>query len=219
MKQLFSALVGSRAHGLANEDSDYDYRGVFMVPTSQLLTLNAPKQRTHWEHGTEDDVSWEVGWFLGLATKCNPTILETFRSPQINQEDGRAILILSLFPYVWSSRGVYDAFRGYGASQRKKFLDDKDGRAPKYATAYLRTLYNAWELLTTGTFHVDMTESSVFETLQRFRRGEFEIGEVIQICADMEKKVEAAYLANPDKQTDFDLVNQTLLNIRQGYWK
>lgn len=226
MIQLFNALVGSQAHGLAGPDSDYDYRGVFVVPTSQLLRLGAPRYRTHWEEGEQDNTSWEIAWFLELATKCNPTILETFRSPQISvyqqSEWGPysawAGRVIELFPSVWNSKGVYEAFRGYGASQRNKFLDDKDGRAPKYATAYLRTLYNAVELLTTGDFHVDMTQSPVYETLRRFKRGEFEIGEVIQVCADMEKRVEAAYHANPNKQTDFDAVDTVLSDIRKGYW-
>jgi predicted nucleotidyltransferase len=33
MKQILKVLVGSRAHDLYTEDSDYDYRGVFIYPT------------------------------------------------------------------------------------------------------------------------------------------------------------------------------------------
>lgn len=34
MKQVLKVLVGSRAHGLHNQDSDFDYRGVYVAPTS-----------------------------------------------------------------------------------------------------------------------------------------------------------------------------------------
>jgi len=38
-KIILKVLVGSRAHGLANKDSDYDYRAVYVLPTSKILSL------------------------------------------------------------------------------------------------------------------------------------------------------------------------------------
>jgi predicted nucleotidyltransferase len=126
-----------------------------VTPTTQLLSLGVNNHQTIWNEGSEDNVSWEIGHYLFLATKCNPTVLETFLAPDYTAnawgEEVRA-----LFPSVWSSIGVASAFTGYAHNQRKKLLDDKDKRRNKYATAYVRTLYNAWELLSTGTFHVDV---------------------------------------------------------------
>lgn len=220
MKQILKTLVGSRAHHLNNEDSDFDYRNVFLTPTSELFKIGAKQQKTDWNEKDEadnhnkDETGWELGHFMFLATKCNPTILECFLAPIIEMtEEGRELR--QQFARVWNSTGVFNAFRGYGYNQRKKFLDQKDARPHKYAVAYLRTLYNAWELLSFGSFSVDMTDTPIYETLKRFKAGEYEIGEVIQATFDYEKKVINAYECNKSKLTDFDQLNAFLLKIRK----
>lgn len=222
--QVLKVLVGSRAHGLHNNDSDYDFRGVFVIPTKKLLELGPTKKQTSWIEGNTDDTSWEIGKFLWFATKCNPTILETFLSPMTNNCFKPEIYdiaqeIRALFPYVWNSKGVRDSFIGYGLNQRKKFLYNQDNRAPKYATAYLRTLYNAWELLSTGTFSVNMEQTPIYTDLKRFKAGDFEIGEVIQKCYDWQLKVEEAYKNNSNKESNLEPVNEFLLKIRKQYWE
>jgi uncharacterized protein len=219
MIKMLNALIGSQAHGLAGPDSDYDYRGVFVTPTEELLSLGQTTSQTSWVEGKEDDVSWEVARFLFLATKCNPSILEVFKSPQIQFLTPYGYDLIELFPYVWNSKGVHDAFCGYGFNQRKKFLDERGDRRSKYAVAYLRTLYNAHELLTTGNFYLSVTESYIEGTCRAWRRGEFEIGEVISVTREWEEKVHAAYAANPDKQTDMEPINRLLLQIRRAFWR
>ena len=224
-KQILKVLVGSRAHGLHNEDSDYDFRGVFVLPTSTLLKLGKTRKHTAWIEDKTDDTSWEIGKFLHLATKCNPTILETFLSPKIYQEDidvkddklGNELR--SLFPYIWNSKGVLDSFIGYGMNQQKKFLANKDNRADKYATAYLRTLYNAYELLSTGELSINMSETPIFDTLKSYKSGEYEVGDVIQTCFDWEKKVIEAYDSREKKEANLDIINEFLLKVRKEYWK
>jgi uncharacterized protein len=219
---ILKVVVGSVAHGLAKATSDTDYRGVFVTPTSELLKIGAYTPKSSWLHESErseklDDVSWEIGHFLFLAIKCNPTVLETFLAPDYTAnawgEEVRA-----LFPSVWNSIGVASAFIGYAHNQRKKLLEDKDKRRNKYATAYVRTLYNAWELLSTGTFHVDVRGTEIEQTCRRFRAGEYRLGEVIDVCATWETRVKEACENNPDKQADLAKVNDLLLRVRKAYW-
>lgn len=201
---LLKVIVGSQAHGLATAESDFDYRGVFVVPTEDILTIGAKPDQTSLIEGKDDDTSWEIGKFLTMATKCNPTVLETFLSPE--KESGEwGCQIWELFPHVWNSNDVKNAFIGYGLNQRKKFFDNQDHRAPKYATAYLRTLYNAWELLSTGTFSVNLRATPVYELRKRFKAGDYQVGEVIQNCFEWETKVLAAHKANPDKKQTSNL--------------
>lgn len=228
MKEILKVIVGSQAHGLANENSDYDYRGVFVVPTSEMLKIggDAPKN-TQWIEGNNDDTSWEIGKFLMMATKSNPTVLETFLAPEaykgeLKRKTGGVYWgheLRELFPYVWNSNDVKNAFIGYGLNQRKKFFDNKDNRAPKYATAYLRTLYNAWELLSTGTFSVNLKDSPVYEQCKRFKAGDYTHGEVIQACFEWETKVLEAYKQNPDKKINLEPVNEFLLKVRKEMWE
>ena len=217
MTTLTKVIVGSQAHGLANEKSDFDYRGVFVVPTSSILKIGGKVSETSWIEGKEDDTSWEIGKFLMMATKSNPTVLETFLAPEKETSEW-STAIRELFPHVWNSNDVRNAFVGYGLNQRKKFFDNQDQRAPKYACAYLRVLFNAWQLLSTGTFSVCLVGSPVFEMCKRFKAGEYQVGEVIQACFEWETKVLQAYKQNPDKKTNLEPVNELLLKIRGHYW-
>lgn len=238
--QILKVIVGSQAHGLATPTSDFDYRGVFVVPTQEILGLGNVKQTTNWNEGTNDDTSWEIGHFLNLATHCNPTILETFLAPSVEgvmideTDDGKGnvkqirswgLQLRELFPYVWNSTDVVNAFIGYGLNQRKKFFDDKDKRASKYAVAYLRTLYQAWELLITGTFTVKIIDTEIGPMLREWKNmASSEIlqdhsGEVISECLKWEAKVRKAYDKNPNKQTDYNKINDFLLKVRKEFWK
>ncbi len=231
VKQILRVLVGSQAHGLATPESDYDYRGVFVNPTSEILRLGSKVKDTDWHEDFVDDTSWEIGHFLNLAIHCNPTILEVFLAPIPIKKDeppvgghyfadasSEGMELRELFPIIWNSKGVFDSFTGYGFNQRKKFLDNKDNRAAKYAAAYLRTLYQGWELLTTGTFTIRIIDTPIGPRVRDWKDGKYSVGEVIQICTDWQVKVEEAYKNNPDKQTDMEKVNEFLLKIRKDNW-
>ena len=231
---ILRVLVGSRAHGLSTPSSDYDWRGIFVTPTEEILKLGTRKQQTNWIEGKEDDTSWEIGHFLNLATHCNPTILEVFAAPgwnmsfvggdrvpypkEVTRRYYFGLKLQGLFPYVWNSKGVMDAFVGYGLNQRKKFLDDKDVRPAKYAVAYLRTLYQADALFKSGTLVVDMRQSPIYETLVRWKQGHWDYGEVIQLTREWEKKVRTTYDLYPKHTADLDKVNEFLLKVRREFW-
>jgi predicted nucleotidyltransferase len=222
---ILKVIVGSQAHGLATKDSDFDYRGVFVVPTREILKIGGEDMHhTSWIEGKEDDTSWEIGKFLLMAVKCNPTVLETFLAPNANEghlndlELSWGEDLKRLFPYIWNSEGVMRHFIGYGLNQRKKFLEDKDKRAPKYAAAYLRVLYNAYQLLSTGTFSVSLKETPVYELCKKFKEGNYSRGEVIDATYYWETQVLDAHRHNPDKQTDLEPVNEFLLKVRREFW-
>jgi uncharacterized protein len=209
---ILKVLVGSRAHGVADENSDYDYRGVFVQPTSEILSLFSKPKNTHWIEGDNDNTSWEIGHFLQMATKCNPTILEVFHAPVVDRTD-LGDQLRKLFSSVWNTKDLINAHIGYGLNQRKKFLEDKDNRKSKYASAYLRALYQCYWLLTQNKYPVNMEHTDIFDTLKRYRKGEYEYGEVIDTCMGYQKKIESRNWQ--DKKTDIDKVNKFLLDIRK----
>jgi predicted nucleotidyltransferase len=224
---LLKVIVGSQAHGLATPESDFDYRGVFLVPTSEILALGNTKiQQTNWIEGKEDDTSWELGHFLNMATHCNPTVLETFLAPldpkwelEASPKDlWYAGEIRSLFPYLWNSNDVKNAFIGYGFNQRKKMLEEKDKRPHKYAAAYLRVLYNCYQLLSEGTFSVDLRGTPVYETVKKFKMQEFTMGEVIDACYTWQTRIEDVFRKMTPKEADLKPVNDFLLQVRKENW-
>lgn len=217
MRTLLKCIVGSQAHGLAGPDSDFDYRGVFVLPTEEILKLGGKTDQTSWIEGKEDDTAWEVSKFLSMATKSNPTVLETFLAP-VGEGSEWSDEIRALFPHVWNSADVKNAFIGYAINQRKKFFENQGKRAPKFACANLRVLYSGWEILSTGTFSINLEGTPVFEQCRRFKAGDYQVGEVVQACYYWEEKVRQAYAKNPDKKTNMEPVNELLLRIRKAYW-
>src|ERR1700723_3116004 len=115
-KLILKTLVGSQAHGLATPQSDKDHRGVFIMPTSEFLKLGSKVDQTNWIEGDVDDTSYELGKFLMMATKSNATVLEVLHGPAIECTP-EGLALKALFPYMWKSRGVLDAFRGYSLNQ------------------------------------------------------------------------------------------------------
>lgn len=226
LKFILKVLVGSRAHGLHTEQSDYDYRGVFVQPTQEILKIGGHVQRTSWVEGRDvkeagnkiDDTAWEIGHFLELATHCNPSILEVFAAPVVEEGTnwiGRTLQ--ELFPAVWHPRRVRDAFIGYGLNQRKKFLEDKDQRPHKYAVAYLRVLLQAERLLTHGVLPTNMQYHEEYQTLIAFKTGVVSRGQVIDKCLYWQARVENA-AEHCKHEPDLDKVNDFLLDVRRRYW-
>jgi hypothetical protein len=72
----------------------------------------------------------------------------------------------------------------------------------------------AHEILTIGDFSLDLSNTEIFDTAKRWKAGNFTHGEVIQTCYEWEKKVNTAYENNPNKETELEIVNDFLLDVR-----
>lgn len=113
---LFESISGSRAFGLATENSDTDIRGVYYLPKEDFFGLNYIPQVSN---ETNDITYYEIGRFVELLQKNNPNILEILTSP----ED----CILYKHPLMdllktedFLSKLCKDTFAGYAVSQIKK---------------------------------------------------------------------------------------------------
>ncbi|MGX5686449.1 nucleotidyltransferase domain-containing protein [Chryseobacterium cucumeris] len=113
---LFEVISGSRAFGLATENSDTDIRGVYYLPKEDFFGLNYIPQISN---ETNDLTYYEIRRFVELLQKNNPNILEILDSP----ED----CILYKHPLMdllktedFLSKLCKDTFAGYAVSQIKK---------------------------------------------------------------------------------------------------
>jgi predicted nucleotidyltransferase len=71
---LLQAVTGSVAYGLETDASDIDRHGVFLIPTRRLLGIFPPELTLVTT--APDSTSHEVGKFVRLAAKANPTVLD-----------------------------------------------------------------------------------------------------------------------------------------------
>ena len=222
--EILRVLCGSRAYGLHDDDSDFDYHGIFVVPTSRLLSIGPKIRETAWIEGEEqDNTAWEVGHFLKMAVQCNPTVLETFVAP-IETTTKWGDRIRKIFPYVISRKRIYKSFKGYSHNQRKKMFEPTGGvrageRMWKFAVAYLRVLYHGIELLQTGIYDPYIGQEQRRNFLQAIKMGEIDKGTIVNTAENLQSSLTDAYLeSSVSEEPSMDTVNETLLALRQDMW-
>jgi predicted nucleotidyltransferase len=67
---IFSKVWGSRSHDCAKETSDWDFSGVYVVPTKQVLGMYGFPDTEDNPKGSKPDYSFhEVGKFCTLLIK------------------------------------------------------------------------------------------------------------------------------------------------------
>lgn len=195
IKQLTTVVVGSRLHGLANEKSDWDLRGVHMHSLKEVLSPFQKIKATVWIEEDVDNTSYELYDFAKLATVGNCSILEVFFSDQVKETTPLADeMRVNWKKFIDTDRFVL-ASRGYASNQLAKMqlFDDigvKDQhRTSKFAIAYCRVLWQCSEFLKTGEFPCQITEPSLKAFLLKLKAGWSE--SYIPDCTELFAKLQA----------------------------
>ncbi|NEC66165.1 nucleotidyltransferase domain-containing protein [Streptomyces sp. SID9727] len=209
---VYSCVMGSRAFGLATEDSDTDRRGVFLAPTPLFWRFEKPP--THIEGPADEQFSWELERFCELALRANPNVLECLHSPLVDHVDGTGRELLALRG-AFLSRRAHDSFVRYAVAQRRKLeADVRQYGAPrwKHAMHLLRLLASCRDLLRTGVLDIEVGEAR--EDLLAVRRGEVPWPEVerrmTRLAAENDEVAPASPLpAEPDRARVEDFLVRT----------
>lgn len=118
---LFSLTIsGSELYGFSSEDSDIDYRGIYIKNTNKLLGLGRPREVIEID-GEHDIVLNELRKEINLALKGNCNVLEHLSAKQIYTTPE----FLVLKPILLSSYGkdgIYHSYKGMATYNYKKFI-------------------------------------------------------------------------------------------------
>ena len=213
---VYHVVAGSRAFGLATEESDEDRRGVYVAPAESLWSLVKPPEQIEYESDGVEEVFWELEKFLRLALRANPNILETLWAPRVlyADETGRELRDLRS---AFLSRLLYQTYSGYVQSQLDLILKrhEKTGAfKAKHAMHLVRLLHSGIHALRTGEILVDVGEHR--EELLRIRRGEWAIPEVAARARELGRVfAEAVASARLPERPDHDRVNRFLIRARR----
>jgi hypothetical protein len=110
---VIDTLVGSRAWGVADEGSDEDRRGVFVLPLPWTTGLVDPPQDLISVDGSH--TYWEIGKAIRQALRADPNTLEMlFASPTIVDPIGEPLVAMR---DGFLSQEIYGAFGRYALSQ------------------------------------------------------------------------------------------------------
>lgn len=192
---ITKVLVGSRLHGLHNEQSDYDYRGIHMHELKDVLSPFKTLKNTTWIEGDVDNTSYELADFCKQATHGNATILEVFFSNEIVETTPIADEMRANWRKFIDTDRVVMASRGYASNQLNKMqlFDDvgvKDQRrTSKFAIAYCRVLWQCAEFLKTGEFPCQINEPELRRFLLMLKFGWDD--EYIPECTERFTKLQA----------------------------
>lgn len=213
---ILEGITGSTAYGLDTENSDQDVKGIYVAPTEAILSLSKPRET--YDHTDPDWTYHELGKFLSLAIKCNPTILELLflEGYTVNTKFGRMLIDNR---HLFLSNTVFHSYGGYAISQARKlnarggtFGNGRNKRYSKHARHCFRLLYQGKELLETGNLTVRVTQQ-MREKL--FEIGDLPVSSLVNLFESEFKNFDKIKSVLPDKP-DLDRINKLLLKIRRG---
>lgn len=212
---IYRCVIGSRAYGLEGDDSDTDYRGIYL-PSADL----------HWSlYGVPDQIDreetqeqyWELQRFLVLALKANPNVLECLYTPLIERITPLGEELLAMRA-SFLSRMVFQTYNGYVASQFKKMQADLRNQGQvkwKHVMHLIRLLISGISVLRHGFVPVRMDEHR--EQLLAVKRGEvpWEETEKWRLSLHHEFDQAVQQTALPERP-DYELANALLIKARHA---
>jgi len=167
---IYRCVIGSRAYGLDDSESDTDRRGIYLPPADLHWSLyGVPEQL---EDDAAQEVYWEIQKFLVLALKANPNVLECLFSPLVETTTPLAVELLAMRT-SFLSRMVYQTYNGYVMSQFKRMqahLRNQGDIKWKHVMHLIRLLLSGVTVLREGFVPVRVEEHR--EALLEIKRGE-----------------------------------------------
>lgn len=116
---IFRGIVGSRAYGTANAQSDTDTRGVFVVPSMEYVRLVPPPKQV--SDAKNDHTYYSLLRFCELMAEANPTTMEMLYLPEdciITTTPAFETLVSHRDMFI--TRRAVESHLGYAVSQMKK---------------------------------------------------------------------------------------------------
>lgn len=132
---VLEATVGSRAWGLADDASDTDRRGVFLLPFTWSTGLVAAPDVLVSADGSA--THWEVQKAIVQALRADPNTLETLFVPEIRVLDPMGARILEERE-AFASQEIYGSFGRYALAQAKKL------RQSHRLASIVRSSWSGW---------------------------------------------------------------------------
>lgn len=210
---IYRCVIGSRAYGLDDDQSDTDYRGIFLPPAQLHWSLyGVPDQIERYE--TQEQY-WELQRFLVLALKANPNVLECLYTTLVEKATPLAEELLAMRD-AFLSKLVYQTYNGYVMSQFKKMQADLRNQGQvkwKHVMHLLRLLISGIEVLQTG--HVPVRMDAHRDQLRSIKRGEVPWEETESWRGSLHRDFEAAFgKTQLPERPDYERVNAFLIRAR-----
>lgn len=213
-KTILQAVTGSHAYGLNHAASDIDKMSIFVAPTVEVAGLHwASKHESFSDAGPtgDDNTGHEIGKYLRLVLKSNPTLIELMfmNDYEILDETGQGLVALR--DKILYTEGVRNAYYGYAKAQVERVKREYPNHKPKMARHAIRIAHQGVELLTTGTTNVKVTNPEWY-----FQFNDLDFASQSHIMDIWVEKLDTVKSTLPDKP-DVRAVAEFLKDVRRSY--
>jgi predicted nucleotidyltransferase len=212
---IFRCIMGSRAFGLDEADSDVDRRGVYLPQAELHWSLYGVPEQI--ENEQTQEAYWELQKFITLALKANPNILECLYSPLVEHITPLGQRLVGMRE-KFLSKLVYQTYNGYVKSQFKKLSADLRNQGQvkwKHVMHLIRLLLAGVTVLREG--YVPVRADAHRDELLAIRRGEMAWEQVEQRRQALHVEFTAALATTqlPD-HPDYFAANALLVDARRA---
>ena len=163
---LFVTLSGSHLYGFPSADSDFDLRGVHVVPAREILRLREQRETVEtetWDDGFEDEmVTHDARKYFRLLLKNNGYVLEQIFSPIVIHDSGYLEELRAIArTCVTSDHRLH--YKGFGYREWSQFVQ-KPTKHVKRILYVFRVLMTGIHLMRTGE-----VEANILKLNEEFR--------------------------------------------------
>jgi predicted nucleotidyltransferase len=187
---------------------------IFVAPTVDVAGLHwASKHESFSDAGPtgDDTTGHEIGKYLRLVLKSNPTLIELMfmNDYEILDETGQGLVALR--DKILYTDGIRNAYYGYAKAQVERVKREYPNHKPKMARHAVRITYQGIQLLTTGTTDVKVTNPDWY-----FQFTELPFENQTNIMDNWLENLNTAKSVLPDKP-DVLAVAEFLKDVRRSY--
>lgn len=229
---LFATISGAHLYGFPSPDSDFDLRGIHLLPLEEIVglkTQNETVEKSGIHDGLEIDlVTHDVRKFLQLMLRKNGYVLEQLLSPLVVQTTPWHEELKALASKCVTKFHAYH-YLGFAATQWRLFNKANPPHVKPLLYVY-RVLLTGIHLMRTGEVEanlVHLNESAklpfINELIARKTGGpekgkldntdlEFHTGEFEKLTVLLEEEMAITHL--PESTTATPAVNDLLVRIR-----
>jgi len=155
---IFATVSGAHLYGFASPDSDWDLRGVHLLPADEVLGLFEPKETVEQERNEDsielDLVTHDARKFFGLLLKRNGYVLEQLYSPLIVYTSSEHEELKQIAKGCITRHHSHH-YLGFASTQWELFEKEQPRRIKPLLYTY-RVLLTGIHLMRTGEVEADL---------------------------------------------------------------
>ncbi|MBE9127917.1 MULTISPECIES: DNA polymerase beta superfamily protein [unclassified Coleofasciculus] len=157
---LFATISGAHLYGFPSPDSDYDLRGVHILPVSEVVGLNLGRETIEvsqvWEGLQLDLVTHDIKKFFSLLLKKNGYVLEQLYSPLVVHTTPEHEELTAIAKHCITRHHSHH-YLGFAQTQWGLFAKDNPRRVKPLLYVY-RVLLTGIHLMQTGIVEANLVQ-------------------------------------------------------------